>query len=278
MIDFRHQIPRLLASCFFLASISFLFLVFKGGLVSQVTSMDRMFPDSFKSLPSEVALALVHYVVSNITPQQSREEIMLSVNVLAKRAPCNFLVFGLGHDSLMWKSLNYGGRTVFLEESDDWIKQIVSKHPNFEAYLVDYKTMLKQSDQLLEYSRSKRSNICRPVQKLQRSKCDLALNNLPKTLYNVEWDVIMIDAPRGYFPEAPGRMKAIFSAGVLARSRKGNGTTDIYLHDVDRPVERIYAEEFLCRENLVAEAPGRRLWHFNIAPTSEQDLHFCKKH
>jgi len=94
----------------------------------------------------------------------------------------------------------------------------------------------------------------------------LALDNLPDEVYEREWDLIMIDAPRGYFPEAPGRMGAIFSAAVMARNRKGSGATHVFLHDVDRKVEKMYAEEFLCRKNLV-KAVGR-LWHFEIPPAA----------
>ncbi|KAL8193490.1 hypothetical protein R6Q57_026625 [Mikania cordata] len=50
----------------------------------------------------------------------------------------------------------------------------------------------------------------------------------------------MIDAPRGYFAEA----------AVMARNRKKSGVTHVFLHDVDRRVEKSYAEEFLCRKYL----------------------------
>lgn len=62
-------------------------------------------------MPISLSDALVHYVTSNVTPQQTFDEISVSKRVLDKKSPCNFLVFGLGHDSLMWASLNHGGRT-----------------------------------------------------------------------------------------------------------------------------------------------------------------------
>ncbi|KAL8240875.1 hypothetical protein R6Q59_014230 [Mikania micrantha] len=68
-----------------------------------------------------------------------------------------------------------------------------------------------------------------------------SLSGLPDLVYDKEWDMIMIDAPRGYFSEAPGRMGAIYSA---AR------------------VEKSYAEEFLYRKYL-KDGAGR-LWHFEI--------------
>lgn len=62
-------------------------------------------------MPLSLSDALVHYVTSNVTPQQTFDEVSVSKRVLDKKSPCNFLVFGLGHDSLMWASLNHGGRT-----------------------------------------------------------------------------------------------------------------------------------------------------------------------
>ncbi|VVB00869.1 unnamed protein product [Arabis nemorensis] len=56
--------------------------------------------------------SIVHYATSCIVPQQSFEEISISLDVLKDRFPCNFLVFGLGHDSLMWASLNPRGTTT----------------------------------------------------------------------------------------------------------------------------------------------------------------------
>ena len=89
-------------------------------------------------LPRSLAQALIHYSTSVITPQQTLKEIVVSSRVLDKKSPCDFLVFGLGHDSLMWSSLNYGGRTVFLEEDEAWIKQIKRRFPMLESYHVSY--------------------------------------------------------------------------------------------------------------------------------------------
>jgi glucuronoxylan 4-O-methyltransferase len=44
-----------------------------------------------------VAEALVHYATA--------DEIGVALRVLRRRAPCNFLVFGLGLDSPTWAAL-----------------------------------------------------------------------------------------------------------------------------------------------------------------------------
>lgn len=96
---------------------------------------------------------------------------------------------------------------------------------------------------------------------------------LPNKVYDTEWDMIMVDAPRGYFAEAPGRMAAIYSAAVMARNRRKPGLTHVFLHDVDRRVEKMYAEKFLCNKYRVKHVG--RLWHFEIPPATNTSNHFC---
>lgn len=232
---------------------------------------------AFLSLPcsrpdkkvDEVRLqAILHYATSSATPQQTRAEIGETLAVLTRRcaaSPCNLLVFGLGHDSLMWAAFNARGATLFLEEDPEWVRTVLAAAPGLRAEAVRYSTRLSEADSLLAQYRSEPS--CLPP--LARvaplgGRCRLALGGLPAEVYEREWDLIMIDAPRGYAPAQPGRMAAIYSAGVMARARKGGGTTHVFLHDVDRKVEKEYAEEFLCRKNRVG-AVGR-LWHFEISP------------
>lgn len=210
--------------------------------------------------------AIIHYATSNIVPQQNFHEISITFDVLQKRSPCNFLVFGLGYDSLMWNALNPRGRTLFLEEDPKWVQTVLKGAPVLHAHAVKYRTHLSQADDLLKSYKSEPN--CSPQKAFLRgnTKCRLALTGLPDEFYDTEWDLIMIDAPRGYYAEAPGRMGAIFSAAVMARNRKGSGVTHVFLHDVDRKVEKVYAEEFLCKKFLVNRSG--RLWHFEIPPAA----------
>uniref|UniRef100_A0A0D3GK52 Uncharacterized protein n=1 Tax=Oryza barthii TaxID=65489 RepID=A0A0D3GK52_9ORYZ len=139
------------------------------------------------------------------------------------------------------------------------------RHPGLEAYDVVYTTTVREFPDLLDAARAARSAECRPVQNLLYSDCRLAINDLPNQLYDVAWDIILVDGPRGYTAASPGRMSAIFTAGVMARSRAEKGAeTDVLVHDYEREVERACSREFLCEENRVEETSTRSLAHFVV--------------
>ncbi|KAK6645967.1 hypothetical protein PHAVU_L002346 [Phaseolus vulgaris] len=246
----------------------------ENSLLCSISTAQQQLTGTSKSMQLK---AILHYATSQVVPQQSLSEITVTFDVLqALNRPANFLVFGLGHDSLMWAGLNPGGTTLFLEEDPKWVQTVLKDAPGLRAHTVHYRTQLREADHLLSSYRSEPA--CSPATATLRGneRCKLALQNLPDEVYSREWDLIMIDAPKGYFPEAPGRMAAIFSAAVMARDRKGSGVTHVFLHDVDRKVEKVYAEEFLCRKQLV-KGVGR-LWHFEIPPKanhSRDDARFC---
>ncbi|MCD7467453.1 hypothetical protein HAX54_004895 [Datura stramonium] len=217
--------------------------------------------------------AVLHYATSRVTPQQTMDEIKVSFDILKSLTPCNFLVFGLGHDSFMWSSINPRGTTLFLEEDPKWVKAILRHLPFLRANNVNYRTKLYEAEKLIEHYYKEPDCWARKSFLRGNHKCMLALDMLTDELYDKEWDVIMIDGPKGYFDKAPGRMSAIYSAAVMARNRKGSGVTNVLLHDVDRDVEKVYAEVFLCRKNLV-KGVGR-LWHFQIPPASHVNSDFC---
>ncbi|XP_062202901.1 glucuronoxylan 4-O-methyltransferase 1-like [Phragmites australis] len=226
-------------------------------------------------VPAAVAEALVHYATSNTTPQQTADEIGVSLRVLRRRAPCNFLVFGLGLDSPMWAALNHGGRTVFLEEDASWITSVRAKHPSLESYHVAYDTVLTDADALLELRDHPGCTAQPDLAAATEASCRLALKGLPPVFHELEWDLIMVDAPTGWTPQSPGRMSAIYTAGMAARARRpGDGPTDVFVHDVDRPVEDAFSKSFLC-ESYLAEQVGR-IRHFVIPSHREKDgMPFC---
>ncbi|KDP31981.1 hypothetical protein JCGZ_12442 [Jatropha curcas] len=227
-------------------------------------------------LPTTVINTLLHYASrSNDSFHMSYSEIKPISDVLRKcSSPCNFLVFGLTHETLLWKALNHNGRTVFIDENRYYAAYFEELHPEVDVFDVQYTTKMGEFKELIASAKDQIRNECRPVQNLLFSECKLGINDLPNHVYEVDWDVILIDGPRGDGPEGPGRMTPIFTAGVLARSRKaGNGKTHIFVHDYYRDVEKVYGNEFLCRENLV-EA-NDMLAHFVVEKMDENSFQFC---
>lgn len=130
--------------------------------------------------------------------------------------------------------------------------------------------------QLVAQVKEQVKNECRPVQNLLFSECRLGLNDLPNQLYEIDWDIILVDGPRGYWPDAPGRMSAIFTAGVLARSKKGGSPkTHVFVHDFNNKVDRVTSFEFLCKENLVKAKD--LMAHFVLERMGSETLEFCHK-
>ena len=54
----------------------------------------------------------------------SKKQYLKIAKKLSESSPCNLLVFGLGEDSYLWKKINNGGVTIFLEDSKEWIASI----------------------------------------------------------------------------------------------------------------------------------------------------------
>ncbi|GMH14808.1 hypothetical protein Nepgr_016649 [Nepenthes gracilis] len=230
-------------------------------------------------LPKHVMTTLLHYAANaNTTEKMSYADLKPIADALRKcPSPCNFLIFGLTHETLLWRALNNHGRTAFVDENRYYAAYMEEQHPEIEAYDVHYTTKLKEMGELIATVREQAQNECRPVQNLLFSDCMLAINDLPNQFYDVDWDVILVDGPRGHWPTAPGRMSAIFTAGVLARSKKGGGSskTHVFVHDYNLDPQRVCSDEFLCRENLVEE--NGMLGHFVLERMDENSSQFCRR-
>lgn len=213
------------------------------------------------------------------------KELALLRSVIAARAPCRLLVFGLSPQLLALAKLNFGAgagaATAFVTDSADDAdaarRALLSDRgagstAAAAVHQTRYRDAAAEAWPLLRRARG--SPACRrPTGTVRKSGCPLALTSLPREVLDARWDVVVVDGPSGAAPEEPGRMGTIYTAAALARAMAGGEAVDVAVHDVDRTVERWYAWEYLCEDNLVA-AKGR-LWHFRIAAGAGPTDAFC---
>ncbi|KAK8717469.1 hypothetical protein V6N13_044738 [Hibiscus sabdariffa] len=229
-------------------------------------------------LPTTVINTLLHYASkNNESYHMAYSELKPISDVLRKcSSPCNFLVFGLTQETLLWKALNHNGRTVFVDENRYYAAYYEELHPEIDAFDVQYTAKISETRKLIASAKEQIRNECRPVQNLLFSDCKLGINDLPNHVYEVDWDVILIDGPRGNGPDGPGRIQPMFTSGVLARSKKGgNPKTHIFVHDYYRDVETMPGDEFLCKENMVEY--NDTLAHFVVERMEENRFEYCRK-
>lgn len=191
-------------------------------------------PDSIKKLFARLGAAFPHPLFLRFAGrlagiQITAAEMRPMVASLKRKRPCNLLVFGLGFDSIFWTALNAGGKTVFLEAHDGWYNMVLKRSPHLRAHLVRYGTRIHQWRELLDTP-------------------ERLTMEFPQEVENTHWDVILVDAPSGWNAESTGRMKSIFAASRLA-----DAACDVFVHDCDREVEKVYADRYLRPENLRAE-------------------------
>jgi uncharacterized protein (TIGR01627 family) len=149
----------------------------------------------------------------------------------------NFLVFGTGYDSDLWRYANRQGKTIFLEHNTQWITNTE------DTCQISYTCNLrKDKDRLLEeYKQGMFSNL---------------IIDLPSEVTTTTWDLILVDSPEGGKKKHyHGRMQSIYAAKQLASLE-----TDIFVHDCDRYVEDVYSSVMFSK--LIKELT--KLRHFKI--------------
>jgi uncharacterized protein (TIGR01627 family) len=172
-------------------------------------------------------------MVSTKNQQMTEEEYRYISTFLGNK---NFLIFGTGFDSELWRYSNKDGVTLFLEHNDQWILN------SNDTYKVKYTTHKKRDSQrLLELYKQNITN---------------ELNiDLPDIVLNTNWDIILVDSPEGGKNCHPGRMQSIYAAKHL--SKLG---TEIFIHDCDREVEDIYSKTMF--NNLIKQLT--KLRHYRV--------------
>jgi hypothetical protein len=195
--------------------------------------------------PSQLNLSLMRWLYKI---QLGPEQIHLIMATIRRKPGCRLLIFGLGNDSQFWAALNKEGTTVFLEDNKPWFDKIAKKFPYLRAFQVTYGTRRTEWRSLL----------------VNPSLLPMAL---PNEIQQSEWDVILVDSPKGWRDQDPGRMKSIYVASQLIK-RSG----DIFVHDCEREVEDVYCRYFLKDQNMKMEIPHPEGWlrHYHMADSLAQ--------
>lgn len=164
---------------------------------------------------------LLHEKILKSPKQMTKDEYRYISSYLGDK---NFLVFGTGHDTPLWKYSNYNGKTIFLENKFEWIDS-----SDTTVLTVNYTTRLYMYQKLLkEYDDGYFNNL------------DM---QLPQNVLETEWDCIFVDSPVGTKNNKPGRMQSIFMAAKIA-----NNSTEVFIHDCDRIVENQYSKAMFKKE------------------------------
>jgi len=185
--------------------------------------------------------AEIRALVESNPGQATFEEYRLVHDAVVSRAPCTMLVFGVGRDSPLWLAANEGGRTVFLESDAAWMATVRAEVPDIVVHPVRYRG---------------RRTLWRVARSLPPA---LSMAALPRSVEDVSWDVILVDAPRGTRWYRRGRLGSIRTAARLGLA----SGADVFVHDCHRTLEGECSDHFLGRDRLHAQVGSMR--HYRLA-------------
>ncbi len=223
--------------------------------------------DIFRNLPS-MSVENAKDTTSDLTIEEV-EKIQLVVNIcdgmcfdqyksiyncIKSKQGANVLVFGLGSDSNLWHETNENGKTVFLENNDEWFEKVTKDSPHIKAHFIEYTNNGYEADKLL--------------QDYESGNHECLTIDLPDEIRNTKWDVIIVDAPAAWDYKYPCRMKSIYEAYNLS---KKSDSIDIFVHDTHREIEIQYCDYFMkpnfefvgeVKDPVGARWEGRNMFHF----------------
>lgn len=160
--------------------------------------------------------------------QMSIEQYVEIADELRKMRPCNLLVWGAGNDIWLWAAANIQGQIAILESDRQWLKTFAGKlGESVHLLSVSFKQKVAKSADLLEHP----------------AKVDL-LVDVPSTVSETAWDIVLVDGPAGNSLDSPGRMESLYTSRVLIANivRRWQKNVTLYIHDASRDVERTWAD------------------------------------
>jgi glycosyltransferase involved in cell wall biosynthesis len=99
-----------------------------------------------QTLAAEVGLAAADLDGVQLTAHELRSVI----EAVSSRPGCALLVFGTGHDSVLWERVNGGGTTAFVEADPVWADRARARLHVATVHRVDFTTRVEQWSELLD--------------------------------------------------------------------------------------------------------------------------------
>ena len=175
----------------------------------------------------------INTMVNDNGGQMSFEQYDYIYKLVNSMKGCNFLIFGLGKDSDLWIKSNENGKTVFLEDDDEWIN-ICRDINGMDVRTVEYTNTGYDADRLLNEYDSGTNNL-----KLE----------LDEDIRETKWDIIIVDGPACYGFDKPCRMKSIYESYNI--SKLNNDKADIFVHDVGKHIVKTYTNYFFKNHKTI---------------------------
>ncbi len=181
--------------------------------------------------------------------QMSAREYTEILKVLAQRAPCRLLVYGVGKDSHVYHRLNAGegAVTLFVEHDAAWADTVAKDTPGLEILRVRYTTTVGAS--------------LAGIKAGQRTTASTGVMDM-----GVDWDVIIVDGPPGEVHTNPGRELPIMEAATFALEARQTKRVDVFVHDVNRELEARACAFYLSGETADSYDRSR---HYVLVPEGE---------
>ena len=182
----------------------------------------------------------IRALVESNPGQASVAEYTMVHDVISELAPCRVLVFAVGRDSSLWIDANVAGPTDFDEDVTRWADYAREQVDGISVIAVRYRP-LRFMWSVLRFTPSL-----------------LYMRALPSEVLDTDWDVILVDGPRGTRWYRRGRMMSIYTASVLAKRARGR----VFVHDCHRRTEAECSDAFLGVDHLVREVETMRHYAF----------------
>lgn len=163
-------------------------------------------------------------IIEQLRMMSFSEYLFLCDNILSRKK-CNLLIFGTGYDSKLWIDINKDGKTLFLEDSDEWIDKANEENPEIDIFKIKYDIFVKDN--------------VRYVEEYKKSNNDFLKIDLPAEINNIKWDIILVDAPRAIEGNECGRSQSLYISYNFFLKNKN---TMVFIHDCNRIAERIWTQ------------------------------------